>query len=615
MPKEMEEEIEEKSEKKHSKKQKKSKVDDVQTETVEENTMDTTSESKQDKKSKKKRKHDEEFVGAVESHSNVEIVESNEDQEGKDSEEKRLKKEAKKAKKAAKKESGTSYTAAVSETANALKIFYSSNKSSNKEISYVNDITEEECLQFRQELAIQVYPEEDAAKYSPFTKFSTLLPIVSKDCSYVEEYINLKKFTIPSPIQAQCWPALFAGRDVIGIASTGSGKTLGFLIPGFLKLALATPSNPPQTQGAKSFSAGAKPKPSPRMLIMAPTRELAMQSFQVIVEVGGPKGVCIYGGVPKDAQKADLRAGADIVVATPGRLVDLIEENVLTLQNTIYVVLDEADRMLDEGFEPAIRRILSTCPPKAVGETTSLISQTHRQTVMFSATWPEEIRQLADTFMSSCSVRVTVGSDELSANHRVTQIVECIENSYPVKDKKLVELLEKYHKSRKNRILIFVLYKKEAVTVQRILQNKGYNVTSIHGDKSQNERFAALNEFKSGVTPLLIATDVAARGLDIPQVEYVVNYSFPLTVEDYVHRIGRTGRGGSTGISHTFFTDFDKALAGGLVGVLQEAGQEVPQEIYKYPMLTKKKQSKLYGDFGPKPELSGKKSTKITFDD
>lgn len=124
-----------------------------------------------------------------------------------------------------------------------------------------------------------------------------------------------------------------------------------------------------------------------------------------------------------------------------------------------------------------------------------------------------------------------------------------------------------------------------------------------------------MGEFKSGKIPLLIATDVAARGLDIPQVEYVINYSFPLTVEDYVHRIGRTGRGGATGISHTFFTDFDKGLAGGLVGVLQEAGQEVPQEIYKYPMITKKKQSKLYGDFGPKTELQGKKATKITFDD
>jgi ATP-dependent RNA helicase DBP3 len=140
-------------------------------------------------------------------------------------------------------------------------------------------------------------------------------------------------------------------------------------------------------------------------------------------------------------------------------------------------------------------------------------------------------------------------------------------------------------------------------------------VTAIHGDRSQGDRSAALEEFKSGNTPLLIATDVAARGLDIPQVEYVINYSFPLTVEDYVHRIGRTGRGGATGTAHTFFTDFDKLLAGALVGVLQEANQPVPEEIFRYPMLTKKKTSKVYGDFGPKVELSGKTATKIKFDD
>lgn len=159
-----------------------------------------------------------------------------------------------------------------------------------------------------------------------------------------------------------------------------------------------------------------------------------------------------------------------------------------------------------------------------------------------------------------------------------------------------------------------MLYKKEAVDLQNKIENRGYKVTGIHGDKSQYDRTAALEEFKSGRIPLLIATDVAARGLDIPQVEYVINYSFPLTVEDYVHRIGRTGRGGATGTSHTFFTDNDKALAGALVGVLQEANQEVPQDIYKYPMITKKKTSKMYGDFGPKTDLVGKKATKISFD-
>lgn len=348
--------------------------------------------------------------------------------------------------------------------------------------------------------------------------------------------------------------------------------------------------------------------PKPRCLIIAPTRELAMQSHQVVEEIGGsggPKGVCIYGGVPKWSQKNDLQNGAEIVVATPGRLMDLIEEQVMSLSEVCFLVLDEADRMLDEGFEPTIRKIVSMCPKSGDG-------LTDRQTVMFSATWPEEIRALADKFLRKNVVRVTVGSDELSANVSVTQIVECVDKFE--KDRKLYALLENYHKSRVNKILVFVLYKKEAVEVQNKLLAKGYNATGIHGDRSQQDRTQALEEFKSGKVPILIATDVAARGLDIPNVEYVINFSFPLTVEDYVHRIGRTGRGGKTGISHTFFTDFDKGLAGALVAVLQEAGQVVPEDIRKYPLITKKKESKLYGAFGPKAELAGKKASKITFD-
>ena len=230
---------------------------------------------------------------------------------------------------------------------------------------------------------------------------------------------------------------------------------------------------------------------------------------------GGPKGVCIYGGVPKHQQRAELNNGAEIVVATPGRLMDLLEEQVFSLSEVAFLVLDEADRMLDDGFEPAIRKIVSLCPEAGTG-----VGQ--RQTVMFSATWPEEIRTLADKFLRKDWIKVTVGSDELSANVSVTQIVECVDKFE--KDRKLNALLEKYHKSRTNRILIFVLYKREAVELEMKLKAKGYNATGIHGDKSQHDRTSALDEFKKGTTPLLIATDVAARGLDIPNVEVSLGF-------------------------------------------------------------------------------------------
>jgi ATP-dependent RNA helicase DBP3 len=470
-----------------------------------------------------------------------------------------------------------------------------------------SNMTEEEVLAYRKSVGITMTLPNNAdevMKWKPLTQFDHIMPSLGNHCPEIQAYIKAKKFVTPSAIQAQCWGPLLADRDVIGIASTGSGKTLAFLLPALLKLAKLGPL----ARGNKN-SYG-QSVPTPRVLVMAPTRELALQSHDVVIGIGACKGVCIFGGVPKPQQKADLRAGADVVVATPGRLLDLIEEGALNLGQIQVVVLDEADRMLDEGFEPAIRSIIGKCPSN-VSSNGSYSGV--RQTIMFSATWPEEIRVLAHSFLRDSAIRVTVGSEELAANHRVTQIVEVVQAFE--KNKKLFQLLEKYHKSRKNRILIFVLYKKEAVTLQEALKQKGYNAGAIHGDKGQFDRMDALEAFKNGSVPLLIATDVAARGLDIPQVEYVLNYSFPLTVEDYVHRIGRTGRAGASGISHTFFTDFDKGLAGALVGVLQEAGQEVPKEIYQYPLVTKKKTSKLYGDFGPKAELNGQKATKITFDE
>ncbi len=224
----------------------------------------------------------------------------------------------------------------------------------------------------------------------------------------------------------------------------------------------------------------------------------------------------------------------------------------------------------------------------------------------------ESIRKLAREFLAN-PVRITIGSDDLTANVRVSQTVEVIQQYE--KERRLLPLLKKYHGSRKNRVLLFALYKKEAARLESMLRAKGWNCCAIHGDKSQEARTQALMGFKDGSVPLLIATDVAARGLDIPNVEVVINVSFPLTIEDYIHRIGRTGRAGKTGISHTFFTTNDKARSGELINVLRQANMDVPKDLMKFGTTVKKKPHKTYGDFGPKADLIGLTATKKTFDD
>ncbi|ODQ50142.1 RNA helicase [Saitoella complicata NRRL Y-17804] len=382
------------------------------------------------------------------------------------------------------------------------------------------------------------------------------------------------------------WPYLFAGSDAIGIAETGSGKTLAFGVPGMQHI-----FNLPDSRGV-------------RMLVVSPTRELAMQTAENLTNLGdacGIKVACLYGGVSKHSQVQELKR-ASIVVGTPGRLLDMINEGACDVSKVSFLVLDEADRMLDKGFEEDIRKIITATPTEG------------RQTVMFSATWPEEVRKLANTFMTN-PTKITIGSDDLAASQSVTQLVEVLEDSR-AKSQRLVQLLKQYQSGAKknDRILIFALYKKEASRVENDLKYKGFNVAAIHGDMQQHARTAALEEFKSGRCPLLVATDVAARGLDIPAVELVINLTFPLTIEDYVHRIGRTGRGGRSGIAITMFTKEDKQHSGSLINVLKAAGQEVPEELMAFGTTVKKKPHSAYGAFFKEDDGSMKKATKITFD-
>ena len=435
--------------------------------------------------------------------------------------------------------------------------------------------------------AIQI-ADPRASNLRAITSFSFLPPSITSQFSSAFE-----TFSAPSPIQATAWPFLLSNRDVVGIAETGSGKTLAFGLP------LVDCLSNLKKKGV-------------RAVVIAPTRELALQVYEQIqaltkVASASLKAVCIYGGVSKDDQRKMLPS-ANIIVATPGRLKDFMSDGSADVSKVKYLVLDEADRMLDKGFEDDIKEIISRMP-----------SSKKRQTAMFTATWPKTIRELAATFMTE-PVRITIGrtetedSGELRANPRIKQSVEVIEQH--AKEGRLLQLLNQMQRGdkRKDRILVFCLYKKEAMRIERFIRSRGFKVAAIHGDMSQHDRIASLEAFKKGEVSLLVATDVAARGLDIPNVKAVINLTFPLTAEDYVHRIGRTGRAGADGISITLFTEQDKGLAGGLINVLKAANQEVPENLLRFGTTVKKKQHEAYGAFFKEAE-DGKTSTKIKFVD
>lgn len=346
----------------------------------------------------------------------------------------------------------------------------------------------------------------------PILDFSQL----PKSSTKISPFTNFKS---PTPIQAAAWPFLLSGRDVVGVAETGSGKTLAFGVPCVRSIATVSHSQ--------------KPSPCAKAVIVSPTRELAVQihdQISKLASAAGFRSVCIYGGVPKDPQRQALPT-AHIIVATPGRLNDLISEGAADLSGVTYLVLDEADRMLDTGFEPEIRKIIDCTPSTGI-----------RQTLMFTATWPPSVRTLASSFMRD-PVHIGIGKDNpegaLRANTSITQRVEVVD-PYD-KEQRLLQLIKEHQSglSANDRILVFCLYKKEATRVEGFLRSRGLRVAGIHGDLSQERRSASLDSFKSGECPLLVATDVASRGLDIPAVKLVLNVTFPLTVEDYVHRIGR----------------------------------------------------------------------------
>jgi len=335
--------------------------------------------------------------------------------------------------------------------------------------------------------------------------------------------IKAMGYVEPTPIQVQALPAVLEGKDVMGQAQTGTGKTAAFVLP-ILQRLLNRPRGPV------------------RALIIAPTRELAEQINMAIIEMGrrtGIRSVTVYGGVGMEPQIRNLRNGTDIVVACPGRLLDHMERRNIDLSQVEVLVLDEADRMLDMGFLPDIRRILSSVPKK-------------RQTLLFSATLADEIRRLARDFMHD-PVVVQVGN---------SAPVETVAHAlYPVpqhlKTPLLIELLRR---TDTRSVLVFTRTKHRAKRLGETLEGAGFRATSIQGNLSQNKRQAAMDGFRRGAFQIMVATDIAARGIDVSTISHVINYDIPGTPDAYTHRIGRTGRVDRTGDAFTLVTYEDESL-------------------------------------------------------
>ncbi|EAW07830.1 DEAD/DEAH box RNA helicase [Aspergillus clavatus NRRL 1] len=362
----------------------------------------------------------------------------------------------------------------------------------------------------------------------------------------------------PTSIQSQAIPAIMSGRDVIGVAKTGSGKTVAFLIPMFRHIKDQRPLD--NMEG-------------PIGLIMTPTRELATQihkDCKPFLKALNLRAVCAYGGAPIKDQIADLKRGAEIVVCTPGRMIDLLAANagrVTNLRRVTYVVLDEADRMFDMGFEPQVMKIMANIRPD-------------RQTVLFSATFPRNMEALARKALTK-PIEIIVGGRSVVAPE-ITQIVEV--RNEDTKFVRLLEILGNLYSDDANedaRSLIFVERQEAADALLRELMRKGYPCMSIHGGKDQIDRDSTIEDFKAGIFPVLIATSVAARGLDVKQLKLVVNYDAPNHLEDYVHRAGRTGRAGNTGTAVTFLTEEQERYSVDIAKALKQSGQQVPEPVQK----------------------------------
>ncbi|XP_035257015.1 probable ATP-dependent RNA helicase DDX43 [Anguilla anguilla] len=417
---------------------------------------------------------------------------------------------------------------------------------------------EAECVAHRSEEEVTTWRKENNNIFVDDLKEGEKRPIPNPICTFEEAFepypgimdnIVRVGFVKPTPIQSQAWPIVLKGLDLIGIAQTGTGKTLAYLLPGFIHMDLQ-----PVPRDRRA---------GPGMLVLTPTRELALQIEAECSKYSykGFKSICIYGGGDRRAQINMTSSGVDIVIATPGRLNDLQMNNHVNLRSVTYLVLDEADRMLDMGFEPQIMKIILDIRPD-------------RQTVMTSATWPTGVRRLAKSYLKD-PMMVYVGTLDLAAVNTVEQTVLIVQEE----EKKAYVYDFIHNMEPQDKVLIFVGKKIVADDLASDLCLRGIAVQSLHGDREQCDREEALQDFKDGRVRILVATDLASRGLDVHDITHVFNYDFPRNIEEYVHRVGRTGRAGRSGASVTLVTRGDWKLAAELIHILERAGQTVPEEL------------------------------------
>ncbi|MCO5585294.1 hypothetical protein L7F22_039227 [Adiantum nelumboides] len=412
----------------------------------------------------------------------------------------------------------------------------------------VEEMSEEDAERLRMEMDAIKVRGKDCPK--PLTKWSHCgLPGACLDV------IKRLDYKSPTAIQAQAIPAIMSGRDIIGVAKTGSGKTMAFLLPMFRHI---------KDQRA------IEPNEGPIGLIMTPTRELAVQIFREskpFLKAIGLRAVCVYGGAPISEQIGEMKRTCEIVVATPGRMIDILMANsgrVTNLKRVTYLVLDEADRMFDMGFEPQVMKIVNNIRPD-------------RQTVLFSATFPRQMESLARKVLRNKPLEITVGGRSVVAPE-IEQIVEVREESS--KFNRLLEILGKtYMNDEGHRTLIFVERQESADDLLKELMRKGYLVMSLHGGKDQVDRDSTISDFKAGIVPIVTATSVAARGLDVKQLTLVINYDVPNHMEDYIHRAGRTGRAGNKGTCITFITPSQDKYARDIIAALKASKVVIPEPL------------------------------------